>query len=666
MFLAVTTSQNYSTDDSMTSEVLTSNQAVTGETTADPECQVILANDVLDEDLRKAFQRNSGKRAVYISFKVANSTGPTHPFPLKGNDTFASDQWVWATSKGKNLLRMPLDYIILSLGTLSMGTAKQDIILDQSTEDCLASAEYSDVAHVLAKYLANVTENGTTVDIDSPDPMICRSAYAFSHFIFGNKGIGYKCCSSPETAQDKYICDTPYSISWQMVWYGPVVLLCWVYIIFLVHFYKLYSRSFNLKKIRQLSGLRKTLNEIKADVTNRIVKMSQNLAMLRGPDSLISLRELPEFLDVLGVDKANQSKVSAVFRVLFILLFLLSYYVACLVLLWQYHLQLETIFQNLEDSGAIYLNILGHFGWIWCPMDNGITQYAVVEVILTLLMPIFAVIVYLSLDFRQQMVEFEEKQKKQAERLRGNGNSRHLPRRFMPAVTGCKRLFLRFMVSIAGKVVQGISFTIFIIYVVFIAGVFIAYIVYFAGLGILANIDVISPYIIPLVAGCAFFASSFNPAYVQYSTTKEAIFTICLERKSRLQITKHKEIFLPRDLVDGFYIPNSRATVYNCILQILIVIAIIIFVILIILTIQYPYYSEMESMAAFLGVQIVVFLPLISGMINKNNPVSPLERTVLLRDLRVYVEQYEKDHPETAVPVIVGDGSASSVNDSAI
>ena len=126
--------------------------------------------------MRNSFKGKNSKRAVYISFKVANYTGSPHPFLRRGNDTFAPDQWVWASSKGKNLLRMPLDYIILSLGILSMGTDTQEIMLDPETENCLMSYEYSDVVHVLAKYLANVTGNGTTIAIDSPEPVICRSA----------------------------------------------------------------------------------------------------------------------------------------------------------------------------------------------------------------------------------------------------------------------------------------------------------------------------------------------------------------------------------------------------------------------------------------------------------------------------------------------------------
>lgn len=670
-FLTVATSQNSST---MTSGPLTSEPpklytATPVVANAANDCKVVLANNVSDGVQRNAFKGMSGKRAVYISFKVLNSTGPAYPFPLKGNDTFAPDQWVWASSKGKNLLRMPLDYIILSLGILSLGTVNQDILLDPSTENCLASAEYSDVVHVLAKYLANVTGNGTTIEIDSPDPVICRSAYAFTHAIFVNKGIGYKCCSSPATDQDKYVCDTPYTISWEMVWYGPVVLLCWVYAIFLLHFYKLYRRSFNLKKIRELSGLRKTLNEIKADVTNRIVRMSEDLARLRGPESLISLRETAGFLDVLGVEKAKQSKITAAFRIVFILLLLFIYYLACGLYLWQYRIQLEYTFKSLKDSGAIYLNILGHLGWVWCSMDNGIAQYAVFEVIWTLLMPLFAAMVYLSLNFRQEAVEFAEKQKKQHEPLRNGGDIRdvlHIQKIFMPAVTGCKRLFLRFMVSSCGKVVQGISFAMFILFVVFIAGVFIVYLVYFVGLGVFANIDVISPYIIPLIVCLTFFTSSFNPAYFQYRMTKDTIFSLCLACESRLLIKKHKEIFLPRDLVDDFYIPNSRSTIYNCVLRILVVIAFMLLVLLVILTIQYPYYFQMESIVSFLGVQVVFFLPILSSLVNGNNQFSDLEKTVLERDLKTYIEQYEKDHPPTEEPVRVVEVIATPGSDSAI
>lgn len=624
------------------------------------DCPVILANNQTYAAVKTLFKgvSGNGRRAVYITLKVGDY-GRERLFDLSGNDTFAPDQWVWATPKGKNLLRMPLDYVILSLGILTMGTANFNISLHESTVDCLKSRNvpYERTVHVVTKFLAeNVTGNGTTVEKDSDFPVICRSAYAFTHAIFVDRGIGYKCCSSPESEGDAYRCETPYTISWEMVWYGPVVLLCWVYAIFLVHFYKLYRRSFNLKKMRELSGLRKTLNEIKSDMANRIVRMSEDIARIRTPDDLIAMRERAGFLDVLGVDKSRQSRITAVSRVLFTLLMFSAYYVACGVFLYEYRLQLGSAFQHLRDSGAVYLNILGHLGWVFCDMSIGLSRYAVFELVCTLLMPFFALIVYFAINYRQETIDFAASKKRAEAAQEPQRTILHpvnIQKLFMPAVTGIKRLFLRFLISRYGKVVQVISFALFFLYVVLVAGVFVTYVVYFVGLGVFANIDVISPYIIPMVVCFTFFTHSFSPAYYQYRVIKDTIFSICLERNSRLIIKKHKEIFLKREIVDNFYVPNSRSTIYNCVLRILVVIAFMLLVILVILTLQYPYYFQMDSIVSFLGLQVVFFLPLLSGLVNNNDQFSALEESILQRDLKAYIEQYEEDHP--AAPAIVAE-----------
>jgi hypothetical protein len=125
---------------------------------------------------------------VYFRFVVRNAS-TTWPLNVTGADTFAADSWSWATSKGKNLLRMPLDFRVLSLGLLTIHAAQMDIAVAVESAECLRRVDYALAVDVLARFLAdNVTGNGSMLTPDGP--VVCRSAFAFSHRLFQQRGIG--------------------------------------------------------------------------------------------------------------------------------------------------------------------------------------------------------------------------------------------------------------------------------------------------------------------------------------------------------------------------------------------------------------------------------------------------------------------------------------------
>lgn len=151
--------------------------------------------------------------------------------------------------------------------------------------------------------------------------------------------VGYRCCSLSDAST--YECNTNYTQSWELVWYGPVALLLWVYTIAFIHFYKLYRHAFVQAKIRQLSGFSDTIDDIKQDIINRVVKISKKLARVTEIDDLISLREECGFLDVLGVDRASQSKITNVSKVIVVVLLFSAYYVVYALFLYEYRLQVK-------------------------------------------------------------------------------------------------------------------------------------------------------------------------------------------------------------------------------------------------------------------------------------------------------------------------------------
>lgn len=593
-------------------------------------CSLVLANNNQSYRLlRQTFQgfATSLKMVVYFNFKTQNRTGGISPISASGPDSFASDAWVWATSKGKNLLRMPLDYSIMSLGLLTINTYQMDIILHPASGECLSAVDYRYASHLLAQFIAeNITENGTTVGLAREGPVVCRSAFAFGHGIFGEKGIGFKCCSPPIRPGDWYDCQTPYTVSWELVWYGPVVLLCWIYAIIFIHLYRLYRHAFVKRQIRQLSGVEQTILEIKQDIVTRIVNGSSLFASIRDPDELVSLRERVGFLDAFGVSRSSQFTVTFVSRIIFVTLLLTMYYAVVGLLIEQYRIQLKEVLLELNDTSTAYLNVVGHLGWLFCSKDLSIYYIAVFETIYTVILPFFVFVVYIFIIYKDAAKSFSNDPQK-------------------TELSAYKRSVLRFVSSKCGRVFHVVCLFLFVIYIVLIAGVFIAYIVYFSTLGVFANIEIVSPWIIPVIISINFFATAFDPVYYQYNFYKEMFFSICLQTYKQLTIRRQKEVFLPRDLLDTFYIPKSRATVYTCVLRILWILSFVFLLLMVILTLQYPYYHQTDAIVSFLGVQVVFVLPLLAQFVYNNNRYSSLEETIIHRDVVLYIKNYLKNHP---------------------
>jgi hypothetical protein len=176
-------------------------------------------------------------------------------------------------------------------------------------------------------------------------------------------------------------------------------------------------------------------------------------------------------------------------------------------------------------------------------------------------------------------------------------------------------------------------------YVIALAGPFVAYVIYFFGLGVFANIEIVSPWIMPIVICINFFAKSFDPVTNLYRCIKNMFFSVSLQRYNKLVIRRQHEIFLPRDLIDKFYIPRSRPEIYSSLLRIIWILAFAMLLILVILTIQYPHYHQTDSSMSFLGVQIIFVLPLLAQFMNSGGLMSPLEKRILRSDIEEYIQQ---------------------------
>lgn len=613
------------------SNVTTDGATMAPEENQNQTCSVLLANNQSYGFLRQTFQSFATNLKMVVYFYVNTRKGnDVSSISISGPDTFAPDVWVWATNKGKNLLRMPLDYSIMSLGLLTISTYSINVTLDGGSADCLSAVPYDQAVHLIAKFIAeNITENGTTVGLALEGPVVCRSTFAFSHRIFGDKGIGFKCCSPPSTPGGRYVCQTPYSTSWELVWYGPIILLCWIYAIVFIHFYRIYRYSTVKRQIRQLSGVEQTILEIKQDVVNRIVSVPDHLAIrITDPEELLALRERPGFLDVFGVARSHQVKITFVSRICITVILVTAYYTVNWALIDQYRIRMRNVVLNLNDTPTVYLNVIGHMGWLFCRRNLAIYYLAVLETIYTILIPLIVFVVYMFIVYKEDARNFADPDKS-------------------PAVPygRAQQYILRFINSDCGRIFHVVCLILLLVYFLLVAGVFVAYVVYFFGLGIFANIETASPWIMPLIISINFIVTAFDPVYYHYSFYKDMFFGICLQSYKQLTIRRQKEIFLPRDLLETFYIPKSREIVYTHVLRVLWVLTFVVLLLLDILTLQYPYYHQIDSIASFLGVQVVFILPLLAQMVYNNNRYSSLQETIIRRDVTLFIKNYLKSNP---------------------
>jgi hypothetical protein len=146
-------------------------------------------------------------RQVIVYFRLSvvdDQSGNVTSFEAgSAPDTFEPDLWIWAASKGNNLVRVPLDFGILSFGLLTIKSAQMTINVERKSADCLAAMHYNKTINILATFLANnVTVNGSASTADGP--IVCRSAYAFNHSIYGQRGIGTR--SDPSISNLTHYC----------------------------------------------------------------------------------------------------------------------------------------------------------------------------------------------------------------------------------------------------------------------------------------------------------------------------------------------------------------------------------------------------------------------------------------------------------------------------
>jgi hypothetical protein len=68
----------------------------------------------------------------------------------------------------------------------------------------------------------------------------------------------------------------------------------------------------------------------------------------------------------------------------------------------------EQTIQRLNDTQTVFLNVIGHFGWLLCRPELYIFRYAVFEAVYTLLIPLLAGALYWSIALRSESKQLEQ------------------------------------------------------------------------------------------------------------------------------------------------------------------------------------------------------------------------------------------------------------------
>ena len=615
--------------------------------TTEQKCDMVLANNQSLNDLNDDFTQlvQSGTVVVYFNLFIWNdTTSLNQSFDVaSGKDTFAPNVWVWASGKGKDLLRMPIDYSILSLGLLTLNTAQMDIVFNQTLVDCLLSRSTNHAADAIARFITeDIASNETVAIPNNVGPVVCRSAFAFRHRIFGLRGVGFRCCRQVVNSQ-WYKCTMKYTSGWELVWYGPMAMLGWVYALAAARAYKLcrpFFRQSELPSLKRSDGVDEIMQGIKNEIVAKISGLTKPMMFLSKPDELTSLGEAARPFDVFGIEKGIQVKIISALRLAAVVAVFFVYYAFVAVVLFEYSQLLAVTGQQLADTQQVFLNVFGHIGWICCRRDLAIFGYALFELIYTLAMPIFVFLAYVIFTFRTNVSE--EKQEQIDCDVVIAADDQGLTTKQHTVINKMKHSATRFINSSCGKRVQIVSSVVVLVYVIFLAGPYVTYIVYFTGLGIVGNIDVFSPWIIPLTIGLTFLGTTFNVPAGHYRLIKEMFFDVCLRDYSKvIVVEKDGNAFLPRDLIDAFYVPRSHAIIEACFRRIVRSLTFIMLGALVIMTVQFPYNFQLDSIASFLSVQVVFVLPMLAQSM-QGISLSAVETYVLQKDVRAYIDDYIK------------------------
>ena len=595
--------------------------------------------------------KSMGVHYIKLYLFLQTTTG-VNKLSFKGNDTFDPSLWVWATNEGKYLLRLPIDYTMLSIGLLSVHEASMDVTFTESEEDCLQQLSEPEMWNTLSSFLVQSVLSLNLSEISSGNQLICRSAYTFHHFLYSEsdeaEGVGFKCCSENTNSDtsSSFTCNTSYSDGWKLVWIGPLVILVWLYALIGLAIYR--SIGVHTEETSGFLIFEKFINDLKEDIITTIEKKGSEVTLARKPSELLSFHETVYVADAIGISKQKQLLASRATRILGVILAILLFYTYFGLSIYYYWIREELIVQ-CKDSKELYINVFGHLGWLFGKSKLSLKYYAIFEAIITAIVPVLVSFNYSSVHIYRNFKTLKLSKKL----LKGHKNKQpqHQEKEDFMKQQGICACYTRCTNSIPGRVIQVISFIILILYIVCIGSVYVVFSAYFILLGLFISADVLGTWMLPVMIFVYYITIAFQPLVEYYKIIKQNLFTLLREHRNDLIIQQERDMLIPRSLLDEFYHPRSKERVVATIQNIIFAMAVLILLFLALLTIQYPAMNLDSSGTSILGVNFVILLPFLFKALAANK-LSDHDLNILIFDLTLYIKEWETDRSKKATPRI--------------
>ena len=185
----------------------------------DADCRLIPTLKEISSEFRlKASEK--GVRMVYLNLKIGNDS--YHPLELE--DEFLPDRWVWASSIKEHMLHLPENYVVLSLGLLTLQVRSINVPLEDKPKGCLAGLNSSRQNMAIGKMLL---ENVTVETENSGDLQLHKTQVVCVAM------FGYQCCSMSRDRPNQVRCNQPVGKSNWFVLFDTILS----YIAFFLTFY---------------------------------------------------------------------------------------------------------------------------------------------------------------------------------------------------------------------------------------------------------------------------------------------------------------------------------------------------------------------------------------------------------------------------------------------
>ena len=352
---------------------------------------------------------------------------------------------------------------------------------------------------------------------------MCRSAYTDSHVTGVRRLIGFKCCAwDKETGT--FVCDLDYSSGWMVTWFGPLIVVGWVYIILVIKFIADYRGT----KSEESFSARKIVEQLKLHVIKEVSPMSNKVPMADKPSELVSKYDEIRYMDIVDISRKIQLRIAKVTRVILLFLLFFGYYgyVAGSIVFYK---SKELMISEMDTSDEVALNVFSHIGWILANETLSIRYYSIAELILTCLIPIMVIVIYLSQITKAHQHTLSKKIEPEAEASSNESKVPKLPpilpetskeRSFeMQNSLGNCTCFGRCLHSLPGKALTMACSIIVLLCVLAIASVHVAYMSYFLLKGAILSMTVLATWLLPAGLMLQYLRSVFVPLHLLYSYT---------------------------------------------------------------------------------------------------------------------------------------------------